>query len=258
MNLHQIPRAVRTFLNAPLSIFRPYNICLWHAGRCGSTVLGDLFMQDGRIVWGGEILESYSKQIEAGNLQSAPWSEVKRRIRKNQRAAGSKIFGFEMKVWHLIRMGFEPAKMLEFLKEQRYEKHIILERKNYLRIIVSSAVAIATSKFHCRLEENPIPQRIHISLEEVRFLLQIYDQYYKELKKLLSDEFLLITYEDDILPDPVIAYKKIVSSLELTPKNVTVRYQRTNPKALEKIVINIDEIRQHLKGTRYEWMPTGD
>ena len=220
--------------------------------------MGDLFRQDGRIVWGGEVLESYSKQVEARNLQSAPWNEVKRRIRYNQLAAGSKIFGFEMKVWHLKRMGVEPAKMLDFLEGQRYEKHIILERKNYLRIIVSGAVARETSTFHRRLDENPISKKIHIGLEEVRFLLQTYDQYYKELKKLLSDEFLLITYEDDILPDPVIAYKKILSSLKLTPKNVTVRYQRTNPEALDKIVINIDEIYQCLKGTRYEWMPTGD
>ena len=216
--------------------------------------MGDLFRQDERIVWGGEVLESYSKQIEEGKLQSAEWNEVKRRIRKNQMAAGSRIFGFEMKVWHLRRMGIEPVEMLEFLKGQRYEKHIILERQNYLRIIVSGAVARETSKFHYGLDEKPISKKIHINLEEVRFLLQVYDQYYKELKKLLSDGSLLITYEDDILPDPVIAYKKIVNSLNLPPKNVDVRYQRTNPKALKEIVINIDEIHQHLKGTQYEWM----
>lgn len=258
MNRHQTTQIFRTVLNAPFSVFRPFNVCLWHAGRCGSTVLADLLGQDGRFSWGGEILERYSKEVEAGNRQSKAWNGTKRRIRAKQLAGGAKIFGFEIKVWHLRRMEIETSRMLDFLRKQGYEKHIILERKNFLRIFVSGVVGRATSKLHYKMGEKRVFKKIYIDPEEVRHTLPIFESYYQEIKTLLPKDSLIISYEDDILPDPIIAYKKIIQCLNLTPRNVAVKYKRTNPELLEKIITNIDEIHQDLSGTRYEWMLTGD
>ena len=63
MRLANVTRTVRDFANIPFSILRPLNICMWHISRCGSTIVGDLLDQDSRIVWGSEILETYSKKV---------------------------------------------------------------------------------------------------------------------------------------------------------------------------------------------------
>ena len=258
MRLTRITRVALGFVNAPFSALRRFNVCMWHSGRCGSSVLGDLLRQDGRIVWGKEILERYSKKVEARNLQGAAWQGAKRRIRYNQLIAGARIFGFEMKIWHLKRMGVEPKTAWGFLKQQKYDKQIILERKNYLRVIVSGFVGQATSKLHCKTGESPVSAKIRLHLRSLRNGLRIFTKFYDEMKRLLPESSLLITYEDDILPDPVVAYGKVVNYLGLTPRHVVVNYQRTNQGNLQEIVVNLDEVREYLKGTQYEWMVTGD
>ena len=88
MRLANLTRTARDFASMPFSILRPLNICMWHIGRCGSTVVGNLWDQDSCIVWGSEILEAYSKKVEARNLQHAAWKGSKRRIRYKQLTAG--------------------------------------------------------------------------------------------------------------------------------------------------------------------------
>lgn len=254
MRLGKATRTVRDIANIPFSIFRPLNICMWHIGRCGSTVVGNLLDQDSRIVWGSEILETYSKKIEATNIRHAAWKGARRRIRYKQLTAGSKIFGFEMKVWHLKRIGVEPKTVVNFLKHQNFDKHIILERKNYLRAEVSGTVGLAISKMHLKIGEPPISVKIHLNMKDVCEHMRLFGHFIDEMKRLLPESCLKITYEDDILPDPLIAYRKIVNYIGLRPKKVMVKYQRTNPKRLEEIVLNLEEVKKSLKGTEYEWM----
>lgn len=258
MRLANVTRTVRDFANMPFSIFRPLNICMWHIGRCGSTVVGNLLNQDSRIVWDSEILEIYSKKVEARNFQHAAWKSAKRRIRYKQLTAGSKIFGFEMKVWHLKRIGVEPKTVLNFLKRQNFDKHIILERKNYLRAEVSGSVGLAIKKMHLKIGEPPVSVKIHLNMKDVYENMGLFDHFIGEMKRLLPENSLNITYEDDILPDPLIAYKKIVNYIGLRPRKVEVKYQRMNPKKLKEIVLNLEEVTQSLKGTKYEWMLTAE
>jgi hypothetical protein len=229
---------------------------MWHIGRCGSTVVGDLLRQDGRIIWGSEILEPYSKKVEAKNLQRIAWKCAKRRIKYEQLVAGRRIFGFEMKIWHLKRLGVNPQTALNFLKQNKYEKHILLERRNYLRVIVSGFVGAATSKWHSKIGEKSVSAKIHLNMKDVNEHLQIFTQFYDEMKKLLPETCLLLTYEEDILHDPIIAYRKVANYLGLLPRSVVVKFQKTNPEDLHKIVFNFREVAEYLKGTKYEWMLT--
>jgi hypothetical protein len=256
MQLANVIRTARYFANMPFSILRPLNICMWHIGRCGSTVVGNLLDQDSRIVWGSEILEAYSKKIEARNLKHSAWKGAKRRIKYKQLTAGSKIFGFEMKVWHLKRIGVEPKTAFNYLKQQKFDKHIILERKNYLRAEVSGYVGLAISKMHLKIGEPPVTAKIKLDMKDVYEHMRLFDHFIEEMKKLLPKSCLKITYEDDILPDPLVAYRKIVNYIGLRPKEVKVKYQRTNPKKLEEIVLNLEDVKKSLKGTKYEWMLT--
>jgi hypothetical protein len=258
MRLANITRTARDFIKIPFSIFRPFNICMWHIGRCGSTVVGNLLSQDSRIVWRSEILETYSKRVEARNLQHSAWEGAKRRIRYKQLTAGSRIFGFEMKVWHLKRIGVKSKTVYNFLRDQKFDKHIILERKNYLRAEVSGCVGLAISKMHLKIGEPPVSAKIHLDMKDVYEHMKLFDHFINEMKSILPENCLKITYEDDILPDPLIAYRKIVNYIGLRPRKVAVKYQRTNPRKLQEIVLNLEEVSRVLKGTKYEWMLTAE
>ena len=254
MRFGKLTRTARQLANIPLFIFRPFNVCMWHIGRCGSTVVGNLLKQDARIVWGDEILEPYSNRVNKKDLQPSAWEGAKRLIRNRTMTAGSKIFGFEMKIWHLKRIGVETGTALEFLKQQKYDKHILLERKNYLRVIVSGIIGMTTSKWHSKIGEKPISAKVRLDTKEVHELLQFFSAFCDEMKSVLPENHLLLTYEDDILPSPLNAYRKVVNYFELTPREVSVRYQRTNPRDLCEMVLNFEEVRESLKGTEYEWM----
>jgi hypothetical protein len=93
-------------------------------------------------------------------------------------------------------------------------------------------------------------------MKVVNDLLRFFDQFCDEMKRILPQNHLVITYEDDINHDPLVAYKKIANYLGLKPRAAVVKYQRTNPGDLDKIVLNFEEIRQCLKGTKHEWMLT--
>jgi len=258
MHLVKLTRTARGLANLPFSFFRPFNVCMWHVGRCGSTVVGDLLNQDGRIVWGSEILEPYSREVETRNLQPKAWKGAKRRIRYKQLMAGARIFGIEMKVWHLKRIGVEANTVLNFLKRNKYDKHILLERKNYLRVIVSGYAGLSSSKWHSKIGENPVSAEIRLDLKVVNNHLRLFGQFFDEMKRILPENHLVITYEDDILHDPLLAYRKIANYLGLTPRAVAVKYQKTNPGDLHKIVDNFEEVRECLKGTKHEWMLTAN
>ena len=147
--------------------------------------MGNLLNQDGRIVWGSEILESYSREVESRNLQGKAWEGAKRRIRYKQLTAGAKIFGFEMKVWHLKRIGLEAETLLNFLKQNKFDKHILLERKNYLRTTVSGFVGLSSSKWHRKIGENPVSAKIHLDLKDLIDCLSLFKQFCDEMKRIL-------------------------------------------------------------------------
>ncbi len=116
-------------LYSPFSVLRDLNICMWHIGRCGSTVIADLIQQDGRIDWGGEILEDFSKNPPPKAIKSSDIpKEVYRKIKKRQRIAGYRPFGFEMKLWHYERLKLEFEEVFEILQQLGFNKNIVLER----------------------------------------------------------------------------------------------------------------------------------
>jgi hypothetical protein len=72
---------------------------------------------------------------------------------------------------------------------------------------------------------------------------------------LLADKDVLqLTYEDDILKDPRIAYRRVCGYLGLEPCPAFVRHARSNPFRLDEIIENYDEVKQALSGTEFEWM----
>ena len=248
------PKTHKLLFLAPLSLLRPLNVCMWHCGRCGSTVLADLLRQDTRIHWGKEILEHYSLYAESHLDRNAAWKNAKNIIRYNKILGAHKIYGFEMKHAQLIRIGIDTKTAVEFAKRLNFNKSIILERKNYLRAVVSSKVGRKINKWHIEKNESQDLTKITLDPNTIENVLESYSNFYSELHEELDGELLMLEYERDILNDPLIGYRKVVNYLGLAPQDVLVRKGRTNPGKLDDIVTNLDEIRQRLDGSRFEWM----
>lgn len=248
---------LKSCIYGPFSVLRNLNICMWHSGRCGSSVVADLIKQDGRIDWGGEILEIFSnnpppKLINSGNISK----EVYRKINKRQRLAGYRPFGFEMKHRHYERLKLEFDEVLKIVKQLGFNKNIILERKNYLRVIVSATISQKTGKWHKPRDQRMKLTKIKVNVSNDGLLnnIKFHEHFYHELKDKLPQDLLYLCYEDDIESDPFHGYKKVIQYCGLSPKAVPVRFKRMNPQRLSDIIENYDEVVNYLANTPYHWM----
>lgn len=235
-----------------MSFFGPRaKVCTWHAGRCGSTVLGDLLNQDTRILWRGEVLERYSMSVEREEVD-ASLSRVRRLIRNAERQGRRRVLGLEMKYWHLPRLGIDTEWMVRYLDRRGY-RHVILERQNLLRVYVSSMAMQRAGPAHLRVGKKQKPVMIGIDPDTAVERMRWFAGFYSDLKQLLP-EALLLTYREDLLPDPRIGYQRVVAWLGMESESVEVRYQRTNPGSLEDKVLNWDEVAARLRDTEFAWM----
>lgn len=225
-------------------------VCLWHAGRCGSTVLGDLLSQHSLIDWGGEVLESYSRNRRSNRF--AALLGARRVIRRAERQAASPVFGLEMKIWHLERLDTTVENMRQFLDGRGY-RHVILERLNLLRLIVSGQTAKETGQYHLKTDANTPRPAVTVPLETIREGLEIYGDFYETLRRQMPSA-LHLTYENDILTDPHIGYRKMLALLELEPESVEVSYRRTTPGRLADRLLNTREVSAGLVDTPHAWM----
>jgi len=143
--------------------------------------------------------------------------------------------------------------------------HIVLERRNYLRKVVSSAIAHETGAFHQGASEARTRRQITLDVENIRIdrdekplleFLESYNSFFRSLRECLNGKRLLwITYEDDVFGDPRVGYEKICSFIGVEPlEGAAVRYGKTNPYPLNEIVSNFSDLEYVLKGTAYEWM----
>lgn len=262
-------------------------IVMFHIGRSGSTVLGDLLGQHSAIRWDSEIYERVFRDVErnAGPLfltsdASAPvlaqqaWrpllpadplQHLQKRISQIcVDKAWKSFYGFEVKFFHLRFFGMSLVDYVEGLKEFGFEAFVVLKRRNLLRKIVSSLVAEQAKQYHFRHGETVPRQAIVLDLEQVSvdreqksFLqfLEKYDEMFALLDELLEGERVLeLVYEDDLLDDPQQGYRKVCEFLNLAWEPSSVNFVRTNPFPLREILVNFEEVARALRGTPYAWM----
>lgn len=237
-----------------LSAFQPFRVCMWHTGRCGSSVLADLISSDGRIYWAGELLEQASNEWhEAGVTGSEALRRCRKAITWRRYDAGRSPFGFEMKLWHLHRLGLRPEEMHGLIADLGFGKHIVLERKNYLRQRVSGRLAEVSGRYHLREGEQASAATVRVDLETMMDFFRRCETYYRSLDELLPGH-LRLTYEDDVERDPSVAYARVMSQVGLEPRRVTTDRRKTNPRPLVDVIDNFDEVAARLSGTPHEWM----
>jgi len=221
---------------------------------------GEFYLNEFRRWW-----KKAGEEEEIGELSFDPIKKLEESISKHK---GGWFF-FEMKTWHprLLRMSI--ANFVEESKKLGIKKHIVLERQNRLRIIVSILVAHKNNhNYHRRSSESldgptrvkvPISEKIKADFKNqtLKEFLGDYDREIKELRAALDDDYfesLNLTYERHVKSDPSIAFNKIIDFLKVPSSDVKVDLGKTNPYPLKKIVSNYDSLKKYLKDTKWEHM----
>lgn len=244
-------------------LYRRKYVAMFHTGRCGSTVLGNMLDAHTKISWGGEIFEKYMHLEEDDRTTGFMSKTIVSCCNKSK----CSIYGFETKYLPQLHLSDKCLNMsledyITSLHSLGFSYFIALHRKNYLRRAISAQVGKERGEWHSK-EKVHSPTKVHIDIKSFPTgsrrgpLLELFkhmDESYDRLRHSLPSNSLFLTYEDDIQDDPLIAYKKVCKFLDVTPETPKIRFSRTNPFSYEQMVTNIDEVKAVLENTKYSWM----
>jgi len=261
-------RWAMNFLSKMSVLFSPWmrpGVCFYHQGRCGSTVVANLLGQHPKIFDCGEIFLPY---VRKKYLPTKPENI----LRVWQTLAFPKFPLAAVKFFECMDLSVLGLNITEFVDVVRhcgYRKFIILNRKNYLRKIVSREMAIQRKgKWHFKVNEEPPLVTIRLDVENLRIgaktapktahivdIFKYMDEQYQCLRMALAGEDVLeLTYEEDIFNDPVSAYTKVCNWLNVESLVSQIGFRRSNVMKLDEVVENWSEVLEALRGTQYAWM----
>jgi hypothetical protein len=244
-------------LKAAASDPRPINVCLWHAGRCGSTVLAELIGQSGQFNWWGEYFEQSSKRAEEqGENPDIMWSTTLRELKNQLFLAGARPLGIEFKLWHAYRLKRDIPTVLRSLQALGFSSHVILERRNYLRIYLSGRVRVASGISHTTDARRVFSSQIHIDPERALDEVRRCDEYYRQLKGLLPHSSFYLCYEDHLFADPTVGYNMFLRHFGYPITAATPMLKKTNARDPRELVTNWPELAAAFRDSPYAWMIT--
>jgi len=241
----------------PISIaLRRKSFPLVHSGRCGSTVLLDLLGQHPEVVADGEILGSYDRR-------TARWPPLET-LERRMLAQIGRYYCFSTKTSRWDDLSPEKADLpladyVRGLVRIGFSAFVVIRRKNLLAQSVSGIVARERGSWHTTdVQKQAVRVRVPVEGGRASALVEgmiHLESMYAELDRLLArHECLHLTYEDDVLLDPLIGYAKICDHVGIAQRPVAVRLRQTNPFALRDVVANYDEVQSALAGTAFAWM----
>jgi LPS sulfotransferase NodH len=155
------------------------------------------------------------------------------------------------------------SQFITFLKGMGYTNFIVLQRKNYLRRSISVEKGRKSNVWHTSTQQKKT-EKLFLDVNNVHTvdytttlleLFKIIDENYDKINQLLSNENVLhLNYEEDILLDPQIGYRKVCEFLELKEEAPEIELEKTNPFGVSEMLENFKEVEDLLKNTDYEWM----
>ncbi len=243
----------------------PERVIMFHVGRSGSTVLGDLLDQHPEIDWRGEAIYHLLGPLRRRRLlRWMPRLSAARLLRESMAGCHRRFYGCEVKFFHLDQIGNTLPQFIEVLDRLGFRRFIILERRNTLRKVVSSLVAQKRETYRQAAYQSASltqvtldPARVPIDGGEAPLLalLRGYSENMRWLRELLAGRSVLeLAYEEDIQANPTAAYQRVCAYLGVEPAPAFVRYGRSNPFRLDEIIENYGEVQAALRGTEFEWM----
>ncbi|KAA3663512.1 MAG: hypothetical protein DWQ04_10470 [Chloroflexi bacterium] len=249
--------------------FGKKKIALFHIGRSGSTVLGDLLHQHPEVHWDGEVFEELFRSLNissvTSNYHELP-SDPMQPVHERMKNASSNYYGFETKFFHLKLLNINLENYVQRLSDMGFRHFIVLERRNYLRKIVSSLVAHEVKQYHLQDLSKVKLHQVHLDVNQIRIdrdekplqsFLRTYENNFQTLNRILeSKQALHLTYEEDILLDPQLGYRRVCDFLNIEHKEAQINFVRTNPFKLSTLITNFADVEHALRGTPFEWMLT--
>lgn len=267
--LKELYGQTHTLIPSVFNPSRPGNIAMFHTGRCGSTVLGNLLGKHPGIFWDEEIYRKLFYLKNPGTNGNPEFvvknSDMIGYLMNRMKRGGSRYYGMETKFSHLDVLGMELKDYIRHLKDCGFDRFIVLRRKNTLRVVVSNEMAKIARRYHRYQNEKTRKTVIHLDLENIFFggkqgsffsYVEYEDRMFQQLEKLLSSQRLLhLWYEQDIRQDPYVGFLKVCDFLELnTETKPSIQFGITNPFPLDEIISNFKEVKQKLIATKYQWM----
>lgn len=239
------------------------NVVIWHIGRCGSTVLSSVLNQHPNINCLGEVFNPLMDVKESG--EDIPDIDSFFSNLVNNEPSKSRIIEVKfLESQHLTIYNQKLSDLILKLKEIGYDKYVVLERKNYLKRMISHCVAQETKIYHIEKNKTPELHKIHINTQaikvgkETRSLLEwfsIFSSSYSNLRSNLTGEpNIELQYENDIQLDVKKAYHKVCSFINTEGSTIEIPYARTNPFKMKDVVINFSEVEELLIRNGYSWM----
>lgn len=242
---------------------RSPGIFMWHHGRCGSTVVGNMLGQHPGIKW-------YSEIYHTRTLRQETHPRWRHDLRSAQMISGSSMPGVEIKGLPCQDLHTIGASLPEFsagLRDSGFEHCIVLDRANILRKLISIQVIDQglRSTYHQPDDESGISGRIELDVGSVRLLrkfaplvemLEYISAETEIARATLGRDFdvLSLRYEDHIEQDPRVAYDLICRHVGVEPHSPEVRLKRINTMAVGELLSNYQQVADTLVGTPYEWM----
>jgi hypothetical protein len=183
----------------------------------------------------------------------------------------SPIFVFETKYQSQEHLGIRGLNMslsdyLTYLESRRYNRFILIHRRNILRKLVSFAQGRQRGYWHVRGIEAP-HEKVIIDVEAVEDghlvaplldLLEYYEALHcVALDALSSRRHLSLFFEDDIETDVFVGAQKVSDFLGTTQNFARPSLRKTNTRSMMASIENYSEVRDQLLGTRFEWMLSG-
>jgi len=218
-----------------------------------------------RIFSHGEVFLRYGQESAAGGRRREPLGYLKRDMRR----AGRRHFVFSLHFLRgqhlrpdLVGMGLEE--FLDAIRPLGIGRVALLERRNSLRVILSKYAGELRETWHVRPGQDPAPPLFALDPRAVDFArvvmpllawLEEFERGYEEARRLVAARGgTYLTYEDDVLPDPRIGYRRLCAALDQPAVEVEVPLTRATPFPVRDIVSNFAEIERELRGTRFAWM----
>lgn len=239
-------------------------LIMFHIGRSGSTLLGDLLQQHKNIYWIGEIFDHITDQTIKKGKEQKPETFYETLQELMEKVPKNKICGIEIKFYNLQNYQISIQDFLKQSQKMGFQHYIVLERKNYLKKIISSLVARKTLEWHLPPKIKATPSKIRIKTERIKIdnsaqslkdHLIKYKKSFQQAKQALKEQNnLSLTYENDLLQNPQIAVEKVIKFLELESFTPKIRYSKTTPFPVKLILLNFEEIQKYLAETEFEWM----
>jgi hypothetical protein len=240
---------------------------MFHHGRCGSSVLGDLLDQHSALRWDGEVFNfkrSFWTERATSADRADPLGVLEQRLGKSRKP----LYGFECKFYHARLIGFPLEDLVPALERLGFTRFVVLDRRNTLRKVVSSLVA--TRRGSARVPAGTaVPLlRVHVPVDAVPIdstckplveLLRDYQDGVRRIEALLADRAVLrLRYEDDLAQDPLAGYRAVCGFLGLPAEQPQVRLGRTTPYPWRQVVENPEAVVAALAGTEFAWMASED